>query len=117
MISYDDLDTAEDIAYKYVAPFLYVLGLSGSLANLVTLHGTSLSARIYTYLKALSLADLGFITVLIPYLTWVANSKNGSEEFQNNYAIATYRLYLELVLINGFVSASVFIVLLMTMDR
>ena len=114
----EDIDRAEQVAYKWVAPILCVLGLTGSLASLITLHGAHFSARIYTYLKALSVADLGFLIVTIPYLDEIANSKQHDDAIgETGFVTAVYRIYFELSLINSFVSASVFIVLFMTVDR
>ena len=38
-------------AYTYLAPFLFVLGLLGSIASIITLQSSKFSARIYVYLK------------------------------------------------------------------
>lgn len=105
-------------AYTYWAPLLYVLGLMGSVASLITLQSSKFSARIYVYLKSLALADLGFLVFAISFCTRMLEK---AKEFPNvydesEYSVAVYHLS-ELPIINGFLSASVFIVVCMTMDR
>ena len=71
-------------AYTYWAPIFYALGLTGSIASLITLQSSKFSARIYIYLKALALADLGFLVFAIRLLQLIRNKyHNGSEFFFN----------------------------------
>ena len=57
-------ENVQNAAYIYVAPVFYALGYIGCFANLITLSDKQFSTRIYTYLRALSLADLCFITLV-----------------------------------------------------
>ena len=60
-------------AYTYWAPIFYALGLTGSIASLITLQSSKFSARIYIYLKALALADLGFLVFAIRLLQLITH--------------------------------------------
>ena len=68
-------------AYTYWAPIFYALGLTGSIASLITLQSPKFSARIYIYLKALALADLGFLVFAIRLLQLIRNKYHNSGVF------------------------------------
>ena len=54
------IDNATFIGYGLVAPVIFAVGLTGNIATLVTLSNrTKFSGRIYTYLRALAMSDLG----------------------------------------------------------
>ena len=110
------LEKAEKIAYIYVAPILYFLGLLGCIANLITLQNKKFRGKLYVYLRGLSLSDLCFITFTIPLLTFrVQSNEDICHTDHENFVF--YQSKIELVLINGFSSTSVFIVVCMTLDR
>jgi hypothetical protein len=106
---------AEYYAYKYLAPVIFCLGMAGSLANLITLWHSKFSARIYVYLKALSVSDLGFLSFAISKIVDILNSHN--VEASQNHDALYYSVHFETPIINGFLSASVFIIICMTLDR
>ena len=103
-------------AYVYVAPIFYALGYLGCFANLITLSDKQFSTRIYTYLRALSFADLWFITLVIPCMTHLLKDEEGKANVDDKSTMR-YHIYIEVPLTNGFSAASVFIVLCMTIDR
>ena len=60
------IDNATFIGYGVVAPVIFAVGLAGNLATLVTLSNrTKFSGRIYTYLRALAISDLGCLILSI----------------------------------------------------
>ena len=109
-------EKAEKIAYIYVAPLLYFLGLWGCLANLITLQNKKFRGKLYIYLRGLSLSDLCFITFTIPLLTFRVQ-EHENKIHTDHYNFVFYQSKIESVLVNGFSSASVFIIVCMTLDR
>ena len=60
------IDNATFIGYGIVAPVIFAVGLAGNFATLVTLSNrTKFSGRIYTYLRALAISDLGCLILSI----------------------------------------------------
>ena len=60
------IDNATFIGYGVVAPVIFAVGLAGNLATLVTLSNRAkFSGRIYTYLRALAISDLGCLVLSI----------------------------------------------------
>ena len=54
--------SSDSVWYTIIAPILYAMGITGHIANIVTLCANSkFSGHVYTYFKALSLSDLGTI--------------------------------------------------------
>ena len=99
---------ANKIAYTYCAPILTGFGIAGSIANLITLYTSpKFSARIYTYLKYLSLYDLGFLSFAFSLTYYIP--REGHAEF--------YRYLIGTPIVNGFLAASVYVVVCMTIDR
>ena len=99
---------ANTIAYTYCAPILTGFGIAGSIANLITLYTSpKFSARIYTYLKYLSLYDLGFLSFAFSLTYYIP--REGHAEF--------YRYLIGTPIVNGFLAASVYVVVCMTIDR
>ena len=110
-------EEAEKIAYFYVSPVFYFFGLSGSLANLFILQdGKKFNGKIYAYLRGLSLSDLCFITLVIPFLTFRVQA-NERILHTHHYNYVFYVSKLQGPFINGFSSTSVFLVVCMTLDR
>ena len=86
--------------------------------NLITLQSSKFSARIYVYLRALSLADMGFMIFVIICLDRRTHNMLHTtvDNLAFQYPTVLYRI-AELPIINGFFAASVFIVVCMTIDR
>ena len=106
----------EKVIYGYCAPVLYVLGISGCLANILTLPKRKFSARLYFYLRSLSISDLIYLCLVIPNLSRLVQAQS-RDPYSANYHAKVYRIVVELELINGFFTASVFIIVCMTIDR
>lgn len=103
------------LAYQYIAPILYILGLVGSLANLIILHDSSkFSSRFYVYLKSLAVGDLLFIVFIVPYFT---RQLSPEKDYSSSWSQLIYQSNFELQIANAFLAASVFIVVCMTIDR
>ena len=120
IMTYDELNTYEKLqydAYLCVAPVFYGLGYFGCIFNLITLSNhQKFRSRIYTYLRALSLADIGYITFIIPLYAFRVQESLGTSDKDDKGAMK-YHIFAEIPLANGFSAASVFIVLCMTVDR
>ena len=109
-------EKAEKIAYIYVAPVFYFFGLLGSLANLIILQDSKFNGKIYVYLRGLSLSDLCFLSLIIPFLTFRVQA-NENVFHSHHYNFVFYESKLQEAFINGFSSTSVFLVVCMTLDR
>ena len=64
----------EGIAYIYVAPVLYFLGLFGCLANLITLQNKKFRGKLYIYLRGRLLVLERYSTGL-GYQMWIFQIK------------------------------------------
>ena len=121
MTTYDELNPHEKLQYNSylcVAPVFYGLGYFGSIFNLITLSNHhKFRSRIYTYLRALSLADIGYITFLIPLLAFRVQESLDTAGHRDSPSAMKYHIFAEIPLANGFSAASVFMVLSMTVDR
>ena len=115
-IETDEVAKFEKVVYGYCAPVLYVLGITGCLANILTLPKRKFSARLYFYLRSLSISDLIYLCLVIPNLSRIVQSQS-RDPYSANYHAKVYRIVIELELINGFFTASVFIIVSMTIDR
>lgn len=112
------IDLAEFRAYHCCAPVIFALGLFGTLANFIILRNPKFSARFYVYLKGLSFADLGFLCFAIPFVANILkNHEDDGIGTDENYSVFYYRVHFEMPIVNGFVGASFFIVVCMTLDR
>lgn len=109
-------EKAEKIAYIYVAPVFYFFGLFGSLANLIILQDQKFNGKIYVYLRGLSLSDLCFLSLIIPFLTFRVQA-NENVFHSHHYNFVFYESKLQEAFINGFSTTSVFLVVCMTLDR
>lgn len=109
-------EKAEKIAYIYVAPVFYFFGLFGSLANLIILQDQKFNGKIYVYLRGLSLSDLCFLSLIIPFLTFRVQA-NENVFHSHHYNFVFYESKLQEAFINGFSTTSVFLVVCMKLDR
>ena len=115
-IEAEEIAKYERVVYGYCAPVFYVLGVFGCVANLLTLPKKKFSARLYFYLRSLSLSDLIYLLLVIPLLTRIVKSQN-TNPYSDDFHAKFYRIFIELELVNGFFTASVFIIVSMTIDR
>jgi putative exporter of polyketide antibiotics len=78
----------------------------------------SFRGKLYSYLKALAVADLCFLAFAVSSIIHVLD--NGKEKEQGgltNYIQMYYQAHFENALVNGFLASSVFIIVVMTIDR
>ena len=110
---------SSEIIYGGLAPFLYAMGFLGCFANLAFLRGPKFKNRFYFYLKSLAISDLGFIIFIIPYFSRCIDETEEMSNSQTKRSLFAllYVKNFELAIINGFLAASVFIVVNMTIDR
>ena len=107
------VNRAQKIAYKYIQPIFFSLGFLGSFFNLVTLFSNSkFTSRLYTYLKALSFYDLGFLM-----FAFSIEANRSITSLNSNKIFISYRYFLGTIIVNGFRSASVYVVVCMTIER
>ncbi len=85
--------------------------------SLITLSHKKFSGRLYVYLMALSVADLAFLVFAISIFTNVLNSHSDLDVTKDSYVAFYYRVHFETPIANGFLAASVFIIVCMTLDR
>ena len=101
MMTYDELNTYEKLqydAYLCVAPVFYGLGYFGCIFNLITLSNhQKFRSRIYTYLRALSLADIGYITFIIPLYAFRVQESLGTSDKDDKGAMK-YHIFAEIPL-------------------
>ena len=109
-----DLDTiihAQKV-YGVIIQIVFGLGITGSIFNLATLFSdVKFTSRLYTYLKALSVYDLGFLLFAILF-----DADKIIPTLNSNKRYVWYRYFLGLPINNGFRSASVYVVVCMTID-
>ena len=104
---------AERIAYKHILPIFFSLGFIGSIFNLVTLFSNSkFTSRLYTYLKALSLYDICFLI-----FAYSIEANRTITSLNSNKIFISYKYFLGTIIVNGFKSASVYVVVCMTIER
>ena len=115
-VEQEEIANYERYVYGYYAPVFYVLGVFGCVANLLTLPKKKFSARLYFYLRSLSLSDLIYLLLVIPLLTRIVQSQT-ENPYSDAYSAQFYRIFIEIELVNGFFTSSVFIIVSMTIDR
>ena len=113
-----DLNTTQVIIrahqiYGVIIQIFFGLGITGSIFNLATLFtDVKFTSRLYTYLKALSVYDLGFLLVAFFY-----EAEKIIPTLKSNRTYIWSRFVAGLPISNGFRSASVYVILCMTIDR
>ena len=59
MSDQEKIELANTIGYRYIAPVIFTIGLSGNVLILIILSNRKkFSSRIYTYLRALAITDI-----------------------------------------------------------
>ncbi|XP_059083889.1 probable G-protein coupled receptor B0563.6 [Tigriopus californicus] len=113
------IELAEQIGYVIFAPTIIAAGILGSLANLFILNDGKFSNRFYTYLKGLAVADLCFLCFAVSGIIHVFQNQADRKEYGGNinYIKLFYEAHFENGIINGFLASSVFIIVMMTIDR
>ena len=69
------------VGYLFIAPIFFLMGVIGSVINLIVLSGPGFNSNLYFYLRALSVSDLSFLisaaVVLSNVLLSYINNANG----------------------------------------
>lgn len=103
----------KEVAYEWVLPIVIAVGLIGNILNLIVLSKPFLKGATKVYLTALAITDLCAMLTAIPMIFRL------SRHFfhQKTYASAFFHAHLELLLSLTFITASIFIVVSLTVDR
>lgn len=103
----------KEVAYEWILPIVIAVGLIGNLLNLIVLSKNFLKGATKVYLTALAITDLCVMLTAIPMIFRL------SRHFfhKKTYASAFFHAHLELLLSLSFVTASIFIVVSLTVDR
>ena len=72
------------VGYLFIAPIFFLMGVIGSVINLIVLSGPGFNSHLYFYLRALSVSDLSFLisaavvlsNVLLSYINGGDVSRN-----------------------------------------
>ncbi|XP_012265703.2 probable G-protein coupled receptor B0563.6 [Athalia rosae] len=99
------------MAYGVVAPIFLAAGIFGNVLTLVALSSSSLRGVTYVYLTGLAVADIGVVVFWVPIAARLGYGISGY------YLAAVYHAHVELVAVNTFMAASVFIMACLTVDR
>lgn len=99
------------ISYGIVVPIILTIGVFGNAAILIVLSGPVFRGIAYLYFSGLALAHIGVI------LSWITITLRLGYGMSNNYPSAFYHAHLELVFLNAFSAASVFIMVCLIVDR
>lgn len=103
------------IAYCYILPTICVIGIVGNVTNLMTLASPRLRAVSYMYLRALAVADLLCMVFVLMFVSGEIMKRIGVE--LNSYEYAFYQAHFMLSMINWAISAGVFVVIALTLER
>ncbi|XP_061193929.1 probable G-protein coupled receptor B0563.6 [Saccostrea echinata] len=97
------------ICTKYVAPSICVFGILGNSFSLVVLLRKSLKQSPYINLKALTIVNLLALLLSFPYMIHGENSKE--------YGWMWYNIYIFIPFVSFLTATSIWIVVLMTIER
>ncbi|XP_025989946.1 probable G-protein coupled receptor B0563.6 [Solenopsis invicta] len=98
-------------SYGIVVPIILTIGAFGNAAIFIVLSGPVFRGIAYLYLSGLALAHIGVV------LSWITITLRLGYGMSNNYPSAFYHAHLELVILNAFSAASVFIMVCLIVDR
>lgn len=103
----------KEVAYEWILPIVIAVGLIGNILNLIVLSRPFLKGATKVYLTCLAITDLCVMLTAIPMIFRL------SRHFfhQKTYASAFFHAHLELLLSLTFITASIFIVVSLTVDR
>lgn len=102
-------DFIEILCNNYIAPVICGIGIIGNIINYVVLSNRRLKKGSYLYLKALTLFDLMALVFSIPYMVVGVRS--------SDYFWMWYSVYIFLPMVNFFTACSVWITVVMGIDR
>ncbi|XP_072745426.1 probable G-protein coupled receptor B0563.6 [Anoplolepis gracilipes] len=98
-------------SYGIIVPIILAIGVFGNVVILIVLSAPVFRGIAYLYLSGLALAHIGVT------LSWIMITLRLSYGMNNNYLSAFYHAHLELVILNAFSAASVFIMVCLIVDR
>lgn len=104
-------DGIRGIAYKFVAPIIVIAGILGNILNLIVLRKPFLKSCTRLFLIALASSDLSVMVTVIPMVFRL------NKYHSNSFEIAYFYAHIELFITNVFISASVLIVVCLTIER
>lgn len=99
----------EIICNKYVAPVICGFGIVGNFINYIVLSNRRLKKGSYMYLKALTVFDFMALVFSVPYMVFGVGS--------TEYFWVWYSLYIFLPIVNFFTACSIWITVVMGIDR
>lgn len=102
-------DIFGEICTKYVAPAICIFGIIGNSFSLVVLMRKSLKQSPYINLKALTMINLLALMISFPYMLHGEHSRE--------YGWLWYNIYIFMPLVNWLTATSVWVVVLMTVER
>ncbi|XP_069125155.1 probable G-protein coupled receptor B0563.6 [Argopecten irradians] len=105
----DVKDMLEGICYNYIGPVLCVFGVLGNIINLVVLTRQQLVESPYIYLKALAVTDMSALLFSFPFLVVSRTA--------TTFPLKWYNAYIFLPVVNFFTASSIWITVVMTIDR
>lgn len=112
---HNDVDVTADgilrLAYQIVAPTIVIVGILGNVLNLIVLRKPFLKTCTRLFLIALASSDLSVMITVIP-MVFRLNKYHG-----NSFQVAFFYAHIELFLTNVFITASVLIVVCLTIER
>ena len=103
-------DVIRKLCYHYIGPVICAFGMVCNVLNFAVLLQHQLKESPYTYLTGLALTDFGALT--LSFIFMVISHKNPGVQFWR-----IYEAHIFLPLSNVCVTASVFIVVLLTIER
>ena len=100
------------VSFWFISPVLIFLGLAGSVTNLIIMTGPEFHGSTFYYLRALSATDILYLLLVTGYLAEITLIDG-----RDNYSAKYYLTYWDVNLCNTFITASGFIIVLLTIDR
>lgn len=102
-------DLVDTICNKYAGPAMCLFGTFGNVLNLMVLTRKHLKESPYAYLKALAITDLCALVLSFPFMVFSRGSFL--------YSWKWYDAYVFIPLVNFFTFASLWVTVIMTIDR
>lgn len=98
-------------SYGIIVPIILAIGIFGNVTILIVLSSPVFRGIAYLYLSGFALAHIGVA------LSWITITLRLGYGMNNNYLSALYYAHIELVILNAFSAASVFIMVCLIVDR
>lgn len=108
---YESADNIRGVAYRIVAPIIVVVGILGNILNLTVMTKPFLKGSTRLFLISLAISDLSVMITVIPMVFRL------NDYYGTSFEAAFFHAHVELLLTNIFITASVLIVLCLTIER